>query len=168
MPAVAKSMVDIKFSPGETIIFQVRQAIIVLILQLLGLALIAFVVIMLLLAVTTLGDLPTIGGLNFASAIILFVLIAVGFVALVRILDYLTTTYTVTNLRVQRDFGIFSRTSFSIPIAEISDVDVKQSFFGLLFNYGDINVRSDSSVHNLLVFNVIASPEARRDDIALH
>ncbi|WP_342243230.1 PH domain-containing protein [Pseudomonas sp. OTU5201] len=59
---------------------------------------------------------------------------------IVAAIRYFTTELAITNKRVIAKTGLISRTSIEINLSKIESVQVKQSIFGRIFNYGSILV----------------------------
>ena len=53
-----------------------------------------------------------------------------------RIIEYRTSEYTVTNLRVVMKTGVLNRTAVELMLNRLEAVTVQQSLFGQMFNYG--------------------------------
>lgn len=143
------------FLANEEIIFQIRQSVVLLILQFIVLAVLAIGLALIL---------RSIGG-ESSQWLAIAAIIGPTFVALVRLLDYLSTTYTLTNRRVQTDFGIFRRTSYAIPLVQVETLDLRRSLIGRIFGYGDVVCRPTAAVKLIISFNAIANPTLRREQI---
>lgn len=59
-----------------------------------------------------------------------------------RLLDWLTTGYTVTNERVIYRAGVLARRGIEIPLESITNVSFSQSFFERLIRSGDVLIES--------------------------
>jgi uncharacterized membrane protein YdbT with pleckstrin-like domain len=53
-----------------------------------------------------------------------------------RIIEYRTSEYTVTNLRVVMKTGVLNRMALELMLNRLEAVTVQQSMFGQMFNYG--------------------------------
>lgn len=53
-----------------------------------------------------------------------------------RIIEYRTSEYTVTNLRVVMKTGVLNRTAVELMLNRLEAVTVQQTLFGQMFNYG--------------------------------
>ena len=53
---------------------------------------------------------------------------------------YYTTEIAVTNLRVVAKFGLISRHTIEIAVTRVESVQVSQSIFGRIFNFGTLCV----------------------------
>lgn len=59
-----------------------------------------------------------------------------------RVADWLTTEYVITNERVVRRSGVFSRSGVEIPLESITNVAFNQSFIERLIRSGDLVIES--------------------------
>lgn len=140
---------------SEQVIFRIRQSGTLLTLQITGLALIALVIFLILRQIDgEIGRWLQIGAVAAPALVII-----------VRIIEYFTTLYTLTNRRVQTDFGIFRRTSYAIPLTQVETLDLKHSVFGRIFNYGNVVCRPTAAVKLVINFYVITNPTLRREQI---
>lgn len=53
-----------------------------------------------------------------------------------RLIEYRTSEYTVTNLRVVMKTGVLNRMALELMLNRLEAVTVQQSLFGQVFNYG--------------------------------
>ena len=68
----------------------------------------------------------------------------------------------VTNRRVVRKFGIVSRDTTELRLASIETVDLRQSFWGRVFGYGDVEITGRGET--AMTLDRIAHPiEVKRD-----
>lgn len=93
----------------------------------------------------------------------LFLLI--GLVLLVyggyRLLDERMDVFVITNMRVFRASGVFTRTVATMPIARILDITVKKPFIGRILNYGHFVFESAAQEQGLRDIRQIGNPERR-------
>jgi uncharacterized membrane protein YdbT with pleckstrin-like domain len=68
----------------------------------------------------------------------------------VRIYD----RYTLTNERLIKESGIFSKSTDEIELFRIKDTKVKSTFFQRLVGYGDIQIISTDITDNFLIENI--------------
>jgi len=140
---------------SEEIIFRIRQSGTLLTLQVIGLIAIALAIFLILRSVDgEIGRWLQIGAISAPALVIL-----------VRLIDYFTTLYTLTNRRVQTDFGIFRRTSYAIPLTQVETLDLKRSIIGRIFNYGDVVCRPTAAVKLVISFHAITNPSLRREQV---
>jgi uncharacterized membrane protein YdbT with pleckstrin-like domain len=74
-----------------------------------------------------------------------------------------TTETDVTNLRVVHKQGFIRRETFEMSLDKVESVDVDQSIFGRIFNYGNVVVRGVGEGAKKI--KTIASPLAFRNSI---
>ncbi|HKZ10194.1 MAG TPA: PH domain-containing protein [Rhodanobacteraceae bacterium] len=68
----------------------------------------------------------------------------------------------VTNRRVVRKFGIVARDTTELRLASIETVDLRQSFWGRVFGYGDVEITGRGET--AMVLDRIAQPiEVKRE-----
>ncbi len=140
----------------ETVLFQIRRSVLFLIVPVaivsaLGLAL-AFIA----------GRLGVPNQLFLALRI--GIIIAILFIDLIIVLDWLTTVYLLTNRRVQFRFGIVGQQTKTIALEQITDAKVVIGIFGRLFNYGDVVIDA-ANINSQIVFHAITSPATRLEQI---
>ncbi len=75
----------------------------------------------------------------------------------------LTTETDVTDRRVVHKTGFIRRRTFEIALDKIESVDVDQSIFGRVFNYGDVTIMGVGEGRQTI--KTIASPLAFRNAI---
>lgn len=79
-------------------------------------------------------------------------------ISMVRdILIYLNHKYVVTNRRVIQIFGVINKNVTDSSLEKVNDIKMDQSFFGRLFNYGDVEILTASEL-GINRFTMIASP----------
>ena len=87
-----------------------------------------------------------------------FFLVIVPLAGMVRdFLVWYNRQYIVTNRRVIQTAGIFSKDVVDSSLEKVNDVKMSQSFFGRLFDYGDIEILTASEV-GANVFRSIGEP----------
>lgn len=80
--------------------------------------------------------------------------VAVGFVILLIPLATMTTDilnwshrqYIITNRRVMQISGVFNKNVTDSSLEKVNDVKMEQSFFGRLFDYGDVEILTASEL----------------------
>jgi uncharacterized membrane protein YdbT with pleckstrin-like domain len=83
----------------------------------------------------------------YLSLVIGFVLIMLPIISMVR--DFLIWTnhqFIVTNRRVMQISGIVNKNVIDSSLEKVNDVKMTQSFFGRIFNYGDIEILTASEL----------------------
>jgi uncharacterized membrane protein YdbT with pleckstrin-like domain len=87
-----------------------------------------------------------------------FVLVLVPLIGMVRdFLIWYNRQYIVTNRRVIQTAGVFSKDVVDSSLEKVNDVKLSQSFWGRLFDYGDIEILTASEV-GANVFRSIGDP----------
>jgi uncharacterized membrane protein YdbT with pleckstrin-like domain len=85
-------------------------------------------------------------------------LVLVPLVGMVRdILVWYNRQYIVTNRRVIQTAGVFSKDVVDSSLEKVNDVKMSQSFWGRLFDYGDIEILTASEV-GANIFRSIGEP----------
>jgi uncharacterized membrane protein YdbT with pleckstrin-like domain len=76
-----------------------------------------------------------------------FLLILIPLAIMLRdILVWYNRQYIVTNRRVIQIFGIFNKSVVDSSLEKVNDVKMVQSFFGRLFDYGDVEILTASEM----------------------
>jgi uncharacterized membrane protein YdbT with pleckstrin-like domain len=70
--------------------------------------------------------------------------------------------FVVTNMRVFRVNGVITRQVATVPLTRILDITVKQSFIGMLLNYGHFRFESAAVDQGLREVTFVSDP-TRRD-----
>src|SRR6266498_5014160 len=94
----------------------------------------------------------------YPLAQVAYILVLVPLVGMLR--DYLiwnNREYIVTNRRVIQISGVFSKDVVDSSLEKVNDVKMSQSFWGRLFNYGDIEILTASEI-GVNLFKRIAEP----------
>ena len=87
-----------------------------------------------------------------------FILVLVPLFGMVRdCLVWYNCQYIVTNRRVIQTSGVFSKDVVDSSLEKVNDVKLSQSFWGRLFDYGDIEILTASEV-GANVFRSIGEP----------
>ena len=87
-----------------------------------------------------------------------FFLVLVPLIGMVRdFLIWYNRQYIVTNRRVIQTSGVFSKDVVDSSLEKVNDVKLSQSFWGRLFDYGDIEILTASEV-GANVFRSIGQP----------
>jgi uncharacterized membrane protein YdbT with pleckstrin-like domain len=84
--------------------------------------------------------------------------VIVPLIGMVRdVLVWYNRQYIVTNRRVIQTAGVFSKDVVDSSLEKVNDVKLSQSFWGRLFDYGDIEILTASEV-GANVFRSIGEP----------
>jgi uncharacterized membrane protein YdbT with pleckstrin-like domain len=87
-----------------------------------------------------------------------FILVLVPLIGMVRdILIWYNRQYIVTNRRVMQISGVLSKNVVDSSLEKVNDIKMNQSFFGRLFDYGDIQILTASEL-GIDLFERIANP----------
>ena len=79
-----------------------------------------------------------------------------------RHIQFRHTVYTLTNVKVEIQSGIFSQTARNVPLRHIRDVTVSETFKERLIGIGDVLIDSDA-VEGKITMNNINSPRRYAD-----
>ena len=94
----------------------------------------------------------------FPPAIVGFVLVLVPLGGMLRdILIWYNREYIVTNRRVIQISGVFSKDVVDSSLEKVNDVKMSQSFWGRLFDYGDVEILTASEM-GINLFKRIGDP----------
>jgi uncharacterized integral membrane protein len=87
-----------------------------------------------------------------------FVLVLVPLIGMIRdILIWSNREYIVTNRRVIQISGVFSKDVVDSSLEKVNDVKMSQSFFGRIFDYGDVEILTASEI-GVNLFKRIGDP----------
>jgi len=96
--------------------------------------------------------------INFPLAAFAFLLAVIPLLSMARdIFDWKNRQYIVTNRRVIQIFGIFNKSVVDSSLEKVNDVKMTQSFFGRLFDYGDVEIMTASEL-GVNLFKRIGDP----------
>jgi uncharacterized membrane protein YdbT with pleckstrin-like domain len=70
----------------------------------------------------------------------------------------------VTNLRVIDEFGVFTNNTKESPLDKINNVSYRQTFWGKLFGYGNVQIQTAAEIGSTTYFNV-QNPKELKDTI---
>jgi hypothetical protein len=93
-------------------------------------------------------------GLIFLGLVLLFIP-AVSFIK--DVLDWTKREYIITTRRVMHISGIFSKNVIDSSLEKVNDVKLVQSFWGRIFNFGDVQILTASEL-GANFFNQIGDP----------
>lgn len=102
---------------------------------------------------------------GFTALTLVYTLAAIGFVLVLvplggmlrDILIWSNREYIVTNRRVIQISGVFSKNVVDSSLEKVNDVKMSQSFFGRMFDYGDIEILTASEI-GVNLFKRIGDP----------
>jgi len=145
---MAKSYIQSMLGENERIVLVTRQHWFVLFSAILAEIVITLVVIA--------G--VSVATLYFPLAAFGFILVFVPLVSALRdILIWNNHEYLVTNRRVIQISGIFNKNVVDSSLEKVNDVKMSQSFFGRLFDYGDVEILTASEI-GVNLFKRIGDP----------
>ena len=94
----------------------------------------------------------------YPMAIFGLILILVPFIGMMSdILAWQNKAYIVTNHRVIQTSGVFSKDVVDSSLEKVNDVKLSQSFWGRVFDFGDIEILTASEI-GVNLFHQIANP----------
>lgn len=94
----------------------------------------------------------------YPVAIYGLILVLVPLIGMVRdILIWSNRQYIVTNRRVMQVAGVLNKNVVDSSLEKVSDIKMNQSFFGRLFDYGDVQILTASEL-GIDLFERIANP----------
>ena len=145
---MAKTYIQNMLGENERIILVTRQHGFVLFSSIVAEIVVALIVLVAISALTVANPVAAFG----------FLLILVPLAIMTRdILAWTNRQYIVTNRRVIQISGIFNKDVFDSSLEKVNDVKMTQSFFGRLFDYGDVEIMTASETGDNL-FKRIGDP----------
>ncbi len=145
---MAKTYIQNMLGENERIILVTRQHGFVLFSSIIAEIVVALIVLVAISALTVANPVAAFG----------FLLILVPLVIMTHdILAWTNRQYIVTNRRVIQISGIFNKDVFDSSLEKVNDVKMTQSFFGRLFDYGDVEIMTASETGDNL-FKRIGDP----------
>lgn len=87
-----------------------------------------------------------------------YILLLLPLISMVKdILEWYNHQYIITNRRVMQTSGVINKSVIDSSLEKVNDVKMAQSFFGRMFNYGDIEILTASELGTNL-FRFIGDP----------
>jgi uncharacterized membrane protein YdbT with pleckstrin-like domain len=71
--------------------------------------------------------------------------------------------YTLTDSKIEIDYGLIARTTRNIPLVKIQDVTVSASIFQRLLGFGDVVVDNASEIGGTTILHNINNPRQYSD-----
>jgi uncharacterized membrane protein YdbT with pleckstrin-like domain len=102
-------------------------------------------------------------GIFIGSYGLLAVLILMGYF-FYKILERNNNIWAVTNLRVIDEFGVISNNAKESPIDKINNVSYRQSFWGKIFGFGDVQIQTAAEIGST-VYVAVDDPKKLKDTI---
>ncbi len=145
---MAKDYIQSMLGENERIVLSTRQHWFVLFS-----AILAEITVTLLLVAAV-----SVATIYFPLAAIGFVLLFLPLISMLRdILIWTNHEYLVTNRRVIQISGIFNKNVVDSSLEKVNDVKMTQSFFGRMFDYGDVEILTASEI-GVNLFKRIGDP----------
>ena len=145
---MAKDYIQSMLGENERIVLSTRQHWFVLFS-----AILAEITVTLLLVAAV-----SVAAIYFPLAAIGFVLLFLPLISMLRdILIWTNHEYLVTNRRVIQISGIFNKNVVDSSLEKVNDVKMTQSFFGRMFDYGDVEILTASEI-GVNLFKRIGDP----------
>ena len=83
---------------------------------------------------------------------------------IVLFLQWVCTTYSLTNLRLLEERGIIGRRIVSIRLTSVQDITCTFGVLGWIFGFGDIEIES-AGTYGKIVFGSVPEPGKLREEI---
>jgi uncharacterized membrane protein YdbT with pleckstrin-like domain len=145
---MAKNYIQNMLGQNERVVLVTRQHGFVLFSSIIAEIVVTFIVIAAITALTVANPLAAFG----------FLLVLVPLAIMTwDILTWSNRQYIVTNRRVIQISGIFNKNVVDSSLEKVNDVKMSQSFFGRLFDYGDVEILTASETGDNL-FKRIGDP----------
>jgi uncharacterized membrane protein YdbT with pleckstrin-like domain len=103
---------------------------------------------------------------NFAGKIWVVLAGAFVFVGVMIFLDWLCTSYYLTDLRLIDKRGIIGKRIVSISLGKVQDITCKFGIWGRIFGYGDIEIES-AGTYGMIVFEFVPCPKEMQKRIEI-
>jgi uncharacterized membrane protein YdbT with pleckstrin-like domain len=91
------------------------------------------------------------------------ILIVIGFF-IFKIIQRNMNIWVVTNLRVIDEYGVISNNSKESPLDKINNVTYKQSFWGKIFGFGNVQIQTAAEIGSTTYF-AVEKPKELKDTI---
>ena len=145
---MAKTYIQSMLGENEHVLLVTRQHWFVVFSAIVGEIIFALVVIVGVSVVT----------LSYPPAAFGFILVLLPILSAVRdILIWNNHEYLVTNRRVIQISGVFNKNVVDSSLEKVNDVKMSQSFFGRMFDYGDVEILTASEI-GVNLFKRIGDP----------
>ena len=146
---MAKNYIQKMLGENERILLVTRQHWFVLFSAILAEIIVTLIVIVAISATAIFGN---------PLALFGFLLVLIPLAIMLRdILVWYNREYIVTNRRVIQIFGVFNKSVVDSSLEKVNDVKMSQSFFGRLFDYGDVEILTASEI-GVNLFKRIGDP----------
>lgn len=139
---------------SESLIFKTRRSVLFLILPIIFVSVVGVVLAI------------VFNQISLSDQIVLFmrlgIIVAIVFVDLVIVLDWLTTQYTLTSRRVQFSFGIIGQQVKTISLEQVTSADTQFGILARIFGYGTILIVA-ANINSQISFKGISDPKTKLD-----
>jgi len=102
-----------------------------------------------------------------AGNILALVTLVIAVYFVYRIYERKFNIWAVTNLRVIDEYGVFSHNAKESPLDKINNISYRQSLFGRIFNYGDVQIQTAAELGST-TFKFVTSPRLLKDTVTRH
>jgi uncharacterized membrane protein YdbT with pleckstrin-like domain len=86
------------------------------------------------------------------------------FIFIIKYLQWKAYIWVVTNQRVIDEIGLFSHFAKESPLEKINNVSYSQSFWGHIFNFGDVEIQTAAQV-GATNYNNVSRPKSLKETI---
>jgi len=138
----------------EAVIFQVRPTMLFIKIGY-GAAIVGAILLTVLLAMVSFVEIPWYYSLPVAMGLLLIP----GYYHLKRNM----IRYTLTDSKIEIDYGLIARTTRNMPLAKIQDVTVSASILQRLLGFGDVVVDNASEIGGTTILHNINNPRHHAD-----
>src|SRR5438132_6985413 len=138
----------------ESVIFRVRPTMLFIKIGY-GVAILGAILLTILLAMIKIVDIPWYVSLPIAMGLLLIP----AYYHLKRNM----IRYTVTDSKIEIDYGLIARTTRNIPLSKIQDVTVSASVFQRILGFGDVVIDNASEVGGTTILHNINNPRQHAD-----
>lgn len=94
----------------------------------------------------------------------LFLILIVICYFILKIIQRNMNIWVVTNLRVIDEYGVISNNSKESPLEKINNVTYKQSFWGKIFGFGNVQIQTAAEIGSTTYF-AVEKPKELKDTI---
>ncbi|MBP7506182.1 MAG: PH domain-containing protein [Prolixibacteraceae bacterium] len=107
-----------------------------------------------------------VGGIMLSSINPLFLILAVIVILyfLFKVVQRSNNIWVVTNLRVIDEEGVLTSKSKESPLDKINNINYRQTFWGKIFGYGDVEIQTAAEI-GATTYRMVTSPKRLKDTI---
>ncbi len=102
-------------------------------------------------------------GIAIGSNGFLLAILLIGYF-IYKIIQRNNNLWAVTTLRVIDEYGVFSNNTKESPLDKINNVSYRQSFWGKMFGYGNVQIQTAAEIGSTTYFSV-ENPKELKDTI---